>query len=78
MRVRSNRSCVTSPNSTEGKIEKLVSYLRSLHGFPPELAETIRNTADYFEKNTERMRYPEFRRQHLFVGSGVIKAGCKL
>ena len=25
----------------------------------------------------ERMRYPQFRRQHLFVGSGVIEAGCK-
>jgi hypothetical protein len=24
-----------------------------------------------------RMRYPEFRRQDLFVGSGVIEAGCK-
>jgi hypothetical protein len=24
-----------------------------------------------------RMRYPKFRRQHLFVGSGVIEAGCK-
>jgi hypothetical protein len=23
------------------------------------------------------MRYPEFRLQHLFVGSGVIEAGCK-
>ena len=23
------------------------------------------------------MRYPEFRRQHLFVGSGFIEAGCK-
>ena len=23
------------------------------------------------------MRYPQFRRQHLFVGSGVIEAGCK-
>jgi hypothetical protein len=30
--------------------------------------------ADYFEKNAERMRYPEFRRQHLSVGSGVIHA----
>jgi hypothetical protein len=25
----------------------------------------------------ERMRYPEFRNQHLFVGTGVIEAGCK-
>ena len=23
------------------------------------------------------MRYPQFRKQHLFVGSGVIEAGCK-
>jgi hypothetical protein len=23
------------------------------------------------------MRYPKFRDQHLFVGSGVIEAGCK-
>ena len=30
-----------------------------------------------FERNAERMRYPKFRRQHLFVGSGVIEAGCK-
>jgi len=33
--------------------------------------------AEYFEKNAERMRYAEFRRQHLFVGTGVIEAGCK-
>ena len=29
------------------------------------------------EKNAHRMRYPEFRREELFVGSGVIEAGCK-
>jgi hypothetical protein len=23
------------------------------------------------------MCYPKFRRQHLFIGSGVIEAGCK-
>jgi hypothetical protein len=43
----------------------------------PELLEKIRTEADYFENNKERMRYPEFRAQHLFVGSGVIEAGCK-
>ena len=32
---------------------------------------------DYFRRNAERMRYPTFRAQHLFVGSGVIEAGCK-
>lgn len=65
------------PKLDEGKIKKLVGYLRSLQPSSPELAETIRKAADYFEKNADRMRYPEFRRQHLFVGSGVVEAGCK-
>jgi hypothetical protein len=61
----------------KGKIEKLVIAIRSIHSSNPEVAEKIRTEADYFETNTERMRYPKFRRQHLFVGSGVIEAGCK-
>jgi hypothetical protein len=61
----------------KGKIEKLVSTLRSINSFNPEVAEKIRTEADYFERNAERMRYPKFRGQHLFVGSGVIEAGCK-
>jgi hypothetical protein len=61
----------------EGKIEDLVASLRSIVSSNPELAEKIRIEAEYFEKHTERMRYPEFRAQHLFVGSGVIEAGCK-
>ena len=61
----------------EGKIEKLVASLRSIDTPQAELAETIRSEADYFEKNADRMRYPEFRRQHLFVGTGVMEAGCK-
>ena len=60
-----------------GKIEKLVGALRSLHSTNPEVAEKIRIEADYFARNAQRMRYPKFRRQHLFVGSGVIEAGCK-
>ncbi|HEY1253829.1 MAG TPA: ISKra4 family transposase [Terracidiphilus sp.] len=61
----------------KGKIEKLVVALRSLSSDSPAVQEKIRIEADYFEKNAERMRYPKFRRQHLFVGSGVIEAGCK-
>jgi hypothetical protein len=60
-----------------GKIEKLVGALRSIESDDPEVMEKIRTEADYFERNAERMRYPKFRRQHLFVGSGVIEAGCK-
>jgi hypothetical protein len=48
--------------------------------FPPpheQLARLLSNEADCFERNAERMRYPSFRQQGLFVGSGVVEAGCK-
>jgi hypothetical protein len=61
----------------KGKIEKLVDALRSIVSSNVEVAEKLRTEADYFQRNAKRMRYPKFRRQHLFVGSGVIEAGCK-
>ena len=61
----------------DGQIEKLVLSMRSINAANPEIADKIRTEADYFEKNAEKMRYPKFRRQHLFIGSGVIEAGCK-
>lgn len=60
-----------------GKVEELVMALRAIDSSNPELADKIRIEAGYFENNTERMRYPKFRSQHLFVGTGVIEAGCK-
>lgn len=61
----------------EGKIEDLILALRSIASPNPDLLDKIRTEADYFETNADRMRYPTFRAQHLFVGSGVIEAGCK-
>ncbi len=64
-------------NLDQGQIKQLVARLRS---FPPPnetLAALLRTEADYFERNAQRMRYPEFKRQKLFVGSGVVEAGCK-
>jgi len=61
----------------KGKIEKLGAAIRSIHSTNSEVADKIRIEADYFDRNADRMRYPKFRKQHLFVGSGVIEAGCK-
>jgi hypothetical protein len=61
----------------KGKIERLVLELGSTQTSNPEVAEELRKQTEYFQTNAERMRYPEFRKQHLFVGSGVIEAGCK-
>jgi hypothetical protein len=64
-----------------GRTELLVDWLRETAGeharTQPDLAEEINKQADYFETNTHRMQYPEFRQQGFFVGSGVIEAGCK-
>jgi len=61
----------------EGHIEALVKMLRELHPLGIELTKTFHTEADYFQRNAERMRYPNFRAQGLFVGSGVVEAGCK-
>jgi hypothetical protein len=61
----------------KGKISKLVASLHSIRVRDADLAKKIRNEANYFANNAARMNYPKFRKQHLFVGSGVIEAGCK-
>ncbi len=61
----------------KGKIAKLVASLQSIPTRDADLAKKIRNEADYFASNARRMNYPKFRKQHLFVGSGVVEAGCK-
>jgi hypothetical protein len=65
------------PKLDGGRIETLVAYLRSVETDSSVALEIIAVEAAYFEKNAARMRYPEFRQRHLFVGSGVIEAGCK-
>lgn len=61
----------------KGKMENLIAALHAARSSNSEVAEKIRTEADYFRGNAERMRYPKFRKQHLFVDSGVIEAGCK-
>jgi hypothetical protein len=60
-----------------GKIEALVKILRDIRSGDADLARAVSNEADYFERNAGRMRYPKFRAQRLFVGSGVVEAGCR-
>lgn len=61
----------------EGRIDQLVELLRSIRSDDPEVCKKLQTEANYFEGNAARMQYPKFRRLHLFVGSGVIEAGCK-
>jgi len=61
----------------QGKLEALLQALRESRRGSEDLDRLVENAVLYFAGNAERMRYPEFRAQGLFVGSGVIEAGCK-
>ena len=60
-----------------GNIETLTAALARLRPSSDTLKNEVRTTSAYFQTNAHRMRYADFRRQGLFVGSGVIEAGCK-
>jgi len=64
-----------------GRIELLVEWLREIAAEQtdanPGLTKEVLIQAEYFATNANRMRYPAFREQGFFVGSGVIEAGCK-
>jgi len=61
----------------KGTVEQIIKTASEL--LPKE--ETSRKSAtaeiEYFKTNAERMRYADFRTRGLFVGSGVVEAGCK-
>ncbi len=61
----------------EGRIEHLVRSLRNTPADTAEQQQALRLEANYFEGHAERMRYAEFRRQDLFIGSGVVEASCR-
>ncbi len=60
-----------------GEVEKVIDAIKQISTATEEQKEIIDKEINYFEKNKERMRYKKFRRQGLFIGSGVIEAGCR-
>ncbi len=61
----------------EGRIDALMEQMRQ--GLPRSGGRRGRGlkALRYFARRRTHMRYGEFRRQGLFIGSGVIEAGCK-
>jgi Uncharacterised protein family (UPF0236) len=60
-----------------GNLEKLLSTFARLRPKSESAKDELRKAKAYFQTNMERMRYQRFRDQGLFVGSGVVEAGCK-
>ena len=61
----------------EGKIEELTEEMARYAGGSKEEQEEFERKINYFKDNATRMQYADFKKQGLFVGSGVIEAGCK-
>ena len=60
-----------------GNVNKVISIMNRLRPSTTAQQDGLRKSAAYFQTNAHRMRYDDFRRQGLFVGSGVIEASCK-
>ncbi|MDR1961657.1 MAG: ISKra4 family transposase [Gracilibacteraceae bacterium] len=60
----------------QGDIEVLTAKIEA-YPAPDHLQDEVKREINYLLENKERMRYAKFKSQCLFVGSGVIEAGCK-
>jgi hypothetical protein len=60
-----------------GKVQNITAALGRLRSSDKAIRKTVKIEAEYFRHNAKRMRYAEFRSRGLFVGSGVVEAGCK-
>jgi hypothetical protein len=61
----------------EGDIPQLAALMSLLPAEKQNQRDNVSREIAYFTNNAHRMNYPEFKKQGLFVGSGVIEAGCK-
>ena len=61
----------------DGKVDAVLSAMALLQPRTDAARDDVRKAIGYFQNNAARMQYSHFRRQGLFVGSGVIEAGCK-
>lgn len=60
-----------------GNVEQVIAAISALAPLPGYDKELCEREIGYFEKNKERMRYADFKKRGLFVGSGVMEAGCR-
>ncbi len=61
-----------------GEVEKILLQAKPYLPEDPPIRKQAEGELAYLDKNKERMRYATFRAEGLFVGSGVVEAGCKV
>jgi hypothetical protein len=64
----------------EGKVDSVVRSLRYLstqRGLKGSKRKTVRDAAEYFERNRGRMKYDEYLALGYPIGSGVVEGACR-
>jgi hypothetical protein len=60
-----------------GEVRKIIRAFGRLHAATAAQQELLLREMGYFKRNRSRMRYDRFKAMGLFLGSGVIEAGCR-
>jgi hypothetical protein len=61
----------------EGKVNLVIRAITRLKPRTEEQKKVCKTERGYFIKHKGKMKYNEYRKMGLFVGSGVLEAGCK-
>jgi hypothetical protein len=60
-----------------GDVDLIIEEAQTLMRHRPNAGKDAEREIGYFQKNKQHMRYDTFRKKGMFIGSGVIEAGCK-
>jgi hypothetical protein len=60
-----------------GRVEEILKEAQDRLPRSGKRRKAAQKEMQFFRRNASRMRYGEYRAQGLFVGSGVVEAGCK-
>jgi hypothetical protein len=64
----------------EGKVDSVIRGIRyqaTRHGLKGQKRKTVRDAAEYFERNRDRMKYDEYLAAGYPIGSGVVEGACR-
>ncbi len=63
----------------KGKVEDVIDELKQIRdeSRKKSLGDLIQKEINYFEANKDRMKYDEYRKMKLPIGSGTIESACK-
>ena len=61
----------------QGGVERVITLARQAMPVRGKVRRAAQQALAYFENNRDKMRYWDYQRRNLFMGSGVVEAGCK-